>query len=353
MINLRATIKELENLIPTIGETLTPIIQSEAGCGKTSLLKAIEKKLGNKYDYIYVDCPVKDMSDIAMTIPNHQTKTLDTYTGSLFKLDSDRPKVILLDEFMKSPKLCQIIYTRMMLERCVGDIPLPKGSIVFGTSNNQADGLGDTMLAHAGNRVCLVEMEKPQVDDWLVWATENGVSPLIRAFVHTFPRVLASYRDSGQEDNPYIFNPKKPQLSFVSPRSLAKCSVIVDNKDKLGDNLTMCALAGTIGASASADMSAFLRLEKELPTFDEILKEPEITTIPESISAQLMLMFQAVDKIKQQSDLTSFMKYIKRIPSSEIQAIFFTMLMRNSKSVKIARGNKEIADWAVDNFNIM
>ena len=353
MINLRATIKELENLIPTIGETLTPIIQSEAGCGKTSLLKAIEKKLGNKYDYIYVDCPVKDMSDIAMTIPNHQTKTLDTYTGSLFKLDSDRPKVILLDEFMKSPKLCQIIYTRLMLERCVGDIPLPDGSIVFGTSNNQADGLGDTMLAHAGNRVCLVEMEKPQVDDWLVWATENGVSPLIRAFVHTFPRVLASYRDSGQEDNPYIFNPKKPQLSFVSPRSLAKCSVIVDNKDKLGDNLTMCALAGTIGASASADMSAFLRLEKELPTFDEILKEPEITTIPESISAQLMLMFQAVDKIKQQSDLTSFMKYIKRIPSSEIQAIFFTMLMRNSKSVKIARGNKEIADWAVDNFNIM
>ena len=44
MINLRATIKELENLIPTIGETLTPIIQSEAGCGKTSLLKGIEKK---------------------------------------------------------------------------------------------------------------------------------------------------------------------------------------------------------------------------------------------------------------------------------------------------------------------
>jgi len=353
MINVRATTKECESLIHTIGEELTPIIQSEPGCGKTSILESIEKKYGDKYDYIYVDCPVKDMSDIAMTIPNHDNKTLDTYTGSLFKLDSDRPKVILLDEFMKSPKLCQIIYTRMMLERCVGDIPLPKGSIVFGTSNNQADGLGDTMLAHAGNRVCLVEMEKPQVDDWLVWATENGISPLIRAFVHTFPRVLASYRDSGQEDNPYIFNPKKPQLSFVSPRSLAKCSVIVDNKDKLGDNLTMCALAGTIGASASADMSAFLRLEKELPTFDEILKEPEITTIPESISAQLMLMFQAVDKIKQQSDLTSFMKYIKRIPSSEIQAIFFTMLMRNSKSVKIARGNKEIADWAVDNFNIM
>ena len=77
-MKLRCTINELETLIPTIGQELTPIIQSEAGCGKTSLLKTIEKKLGDKYDYIYVDCPVKDMSDIAMTIPNHETKTLES-----------------------------------------------------------------------------------------------------------------------------------------------------------------------------------------------------------------------------------------------------------------------------------
>ena len=352
-MKLRCTINELETLIPTIGQELTPIIQSEAGCGKTSLLKTIEKKLGDKYDYIYVDCPVKDMSDIAMTIPNHETKTLESYVGSLFKLDNDKPKVILLDEFMKSPKLLQVIFTRLMLERTVGDTPLPEGSIVFGTSNNQADGLGDTMMAHAGNRVCIVEMQKPEVEDWLVWATENGVSPLIRAFVHTFPRCLASYRDEGQEDNPYIFNPKKPVLSFVSPRSLEKASVIVSNRDKLGDNATMVALAGTIGQSASADMSAFLRLEKELPTFDDILKEPESTEVPENISAQLMLMFQAVDKIKQQSDLTAFMKFVNRMASNEIQAIFFTMMMKNSRTVKIARGNKEISDWAVDNFDIM
>ena len=352
-MRLRCTINELETLISTIGHELTPIIQSEAGCGKTSLLKGIEKKYGDKYDYIYVDCPVKDMSDICMTIPNHDTKTLDNYVGSLFKLYSDKPKVILLDEFMKSPKLLQVIFTRLMLERTVGDIPLPEGSIVFGTSNNQADGLGDTMMAHAGNRVCIVEMEKPQVEDWLVWATENGVSPLIRAFGQTFPRFLASYREGGQRDNPYIFNPKKPVLSFVSPRSLEKASVIVSNRDKLGDNATMVALAGTIGQSASADMSAFLRLEKELPTFDDILKEPESTQVPESISAQLMLMFQAVDKIKQQSDLTAFMKFVNRMASNEIQAIFFTMMMKNSRTVKIARGNKEIANWAVDNFNIM
>ena len=346
---MRVTIKELQNVIPTIGTTITPIIQSEPGCGKTSLLKMLEKDLGDKYDYIYVDCPVKDMSDIAMTIPNHDTKSLENYVGTLFKLDSDKPKVILLDEFMKAPKLLQVIFTRLMLERTIGDTPLPDKSIVFGTSNNQSDGVGDTMLAHAGNRVCIMQMEKPNVEDWLTWATENGVSSLVRAFVHTFPRCLASYLDEGQEDNPYIFNPKKQQLSFVTPRSLDKCSVIVDNKEKLGDNATMCALSGTIGKSASADMSAFLRLEKDLPVFTDIIANPMSAKIPEQISAQLMLMFQAVDKIDSSPTLTSFMKYLKRMESNEMQAVFFTMIVRNSKTVKIARNNAEIAEWAKNN----
>jgi hypothetical protein len=346
------TIEELRKVIPTIGTELTPIIQSEPGCGKTSLLKLIEEDLGDKYDYIYVDCPVKDMSDIAMTIPNHTTKTLESYVGSLFKMESPKPKVILLDEFMKSPKLLQVIFTRLMLERHVGDTPLPEGSIVFGTSNNQSDGVGDTMLAHAGNRVCIMQMEKPNADAWIPWAGNNGVSALIRAWVHMFPRSLNSYLDDGQEDNPYIFQPKKPQLSFVTPRSLAKASVIVENRDILGENATLSALAGTIGVSASGDMSAFLSLEKQLPKFEDILKNPERINIPEEISAQLMLMFQATDRLKTQDELTKFMSFTNRIPSSEMQAVFFTMMVRSKNSRGLARNNMQIAKWATDNHEL-
>lgn len=352
MHNQRVTINELVRLIPTIGEKLTPIIQSEPGCGKTSLLSMLEDNMGDKYDYIYVDCPVKDMQDIAMTIPNHDTRTLETYVGSLFKLDSPKPKVILLDEFMKAPKLLQVIFTRLMLERFVGDTPLPQGSIVFGTSNNQSDGVGDTMLAHASNRVCLLQMQKPKVEDWLVWASENAISPLIRAWVHMFPRALNSYLDDNQKDNPYIFQPSKPQLSFVTPRSLAKASVIVENRDILGETPTMSALSGTIGYSASADMSAFLSLEKSLPDINEILDRPDTIKVPDEISAQLMVMFQALDKLKTQDQLTNFMKFIKRIKSSEIQAIFFTMLVRNKETRTLARGNAEIAKWATENYEL-
>lgn len=346
------SINELRKVIPAIGKELTPVIQSEPGCGKTSLLKMLEEDLGDAYDYIYVDCPVKDMSDIAMTIPNHNTKTLESYVGSLFKMNSNKPKVILLDEFMKSPKLLQVIFTRLMLERSVGDTPLPDGSIVFATSNNASDGVGDSMLAHAGNRVCIMRMAKPTVDEWLLWASDNKVNPLIRAWVNMFPRCLNSYTDGNQDDNPYIFNPSKSMLSFVSPRSLAKASVIVDNRDAIGDNATMVALAGTVGASAAGDMSAFLALERELPKFEDILDDPSAIKIPKDIAALLMLMFQAVDKLDTQDNLNKFMKFVGRIDSREVQAVFFTMMMRSKNGSRLARTNMEIAKWATENHTL-
>jgi hypothetical protein len=312
----------------------------------------LEEDLGDAYDYIYVDCPVKDMSDIAMTIPNHNTKTLESYVGSLFKMNSNKPKVILLDEFMKSPKLLQVIFTRLMLERSVGDTPLPDGSIVFATSNNASDGVGDSMLAHAGNRVCIMRMAKPTVDEWLLWASDNKVNPLIRAWVNMFPRCLNSYTDGNQDDNPYIFNPSKSMLSFVSPRSLAKASVIVDNRDAIGDNATMVALAGTVGASAAGDMSAFLALERELPKFEDILDDPSSIKLPKDIAALLMLMFQAVDRLDTQDNLNKFMKFVGRIDSREVQAVFFTMMMRSKNGSRLARTNMEIAKWATENHTL-
>lgn len=353
-LNFRNTmsIKELRNDIPLNGSSLTYIVQSEPGCGKTSLLTMMELDHGDKYDYIYVDCPVKDMQDIGMTIPNHGSKSLEYYVSSLFKLDSPKPKIILLDEFMKSPKLLQVIFTRLMLERMVGDVPLPDGSIVFGTSNNASDGVGDSMLAHAGNRVCIVSMAKPTPNEWLEWASDNGVSRIVRAFVAMFPRTLASYTDGNQEDNPYIFQPKKMQLSFCSPRSLAKCDVLVKNRDRMTENSLMCALAGTIGQSAAGDMSAFLSLERTLVDVKDIIKDPDGINVPEEISAQLMIMFQAVDVLETQDELSKFMKFVNKIPSSEVQAVFFTMMMRNTKSIKLARNNMQISEWAKNNHEL-
>lgn len=363
--HLTMSIDELRVFIPAVAEELTVIVQSEPGCGKTSLLSMMAadngdqwRKVGDdfptdKYDYIYVDCPCKDMQDVGMTIPNHSIKELEYYVASLFKLRNGKPKAILLDEFMKSPKLLQIVFTRLMLERCAGDVPVPDGSVIFGTSNNASDGVGDTMLAHAGNRVCLVEMKKPNASSWLRWASDAGISRIIRAWVAMYPRALASYRDGGQEDNPYIFNPAKPQLSFCSPRSLAKADVIIRKSAIIGENATHAGIAGTIGRSAADDMMTFIAIEKSVTSLESVLKNPKTVPVPNQIAAQMILMFNAIDGIETQDELSSFMEFLERIESSEVQTIFFTMCCTYPRMLRIAKNNEKVKNWAKDNYFLL
>lgn len=368
------TIDQLATMIPSMSATVegkddhvTPVIMSEPGVGKTSILKLIAERNGDKwrhagdefaddkFDYIYVDCPSKDYMDIAGTIPNHESKSLEQYIGSLFKMDSDKPKVIMLDEVFKVPKLMGVLFTRLQLERTVGDKPLPTGSVVFATSNNTSDGVGDIMQAHQGNRVCIMRMAKPDAKRWNTWAGENGISSVIRAFVAMNPRVMASYLDGGQETNEFIFNPKNPTqtVSFISPRSLAKCDRIVRNRDVWGKDATDVALAGTIGLSGAKQLSVFIDMQKQIVPISQVIADPEGVTVPEDVSALCMMMFNAIDEIVTQDDLSSFMKFINRVKHNELQSIFFTMLLSTKRTTKLAANNDTVKEWAKDNYKYL
>jgi hypothetical protein len=70
------------------------------------------------------------------------------------------------------------------------------------------------------------------------------------------------------------------------------------------------------------------------------------------MSALLMLMFQAIDVVDTQDELAKFMLFVKRVASEEVQAIFFTMVMRAKRTVKLARNNEEVKQWAVNNHEL-
>lgn len=347
---LSVSLNEAKNGIKAVGAHITPIIIGQPGIGKSSILKMLEAEMGSDYDYIYVDCPVKDMMDIAASIPNHTTKSLEYYVSTLFKLNNGKKKVIMLDEFMKAPKLLQIIFTRLILERTVGDVALPEGSIVFGTSNNVTDGVGDAMLGHSSNRVCKIHVRNPNAEEFNTWAGNNGIVRPIRAWAAMNPKAFHSYLDEGQEDNPYIFKPSSTQ-QCVTPRSLAKSSPIVSAKDELGEHLMMAMLAGTIGEAAAKAMAAFIALESKLISFKEIIKSPDTVKVPSEVSAQVMMMFEAVDSVASQDELSKYMEFVNRIPSSEVQSIFFTMIMRGKP--RLARYNEQINKWAQENYVLM
>ena len=113
----------------------------------------------------------------------------------------------------------------------------------------------------------------------------------------------------------------------------------------------MAMLAGTIGEAAAKSMAAFIALENKLISFKDVIKAPMTVAVPDDVSAQVMMMFEAVDSVETQDDLSKYMQFINRIKSSEVQSIFFTMMMRGKP--RLARYNQEIMKWAAENHMLM
>jgi hypothetical protein len=74
--------------------------------------------------------------------------------------------------------------------------------------------------------------------------------------------------------------------------------------------------------------------------------------VPTDIAPLLLMIFQALDKVETQEQLNKYQKFINRIPNEEIQAVWFVMLFRGSKT-RLARVNPEINKWALENHNLI
>jgi hypothetical protein len=274
------------------------------------------------------------------------------------RLREGKPVIIMLDEYLKVNKLMKTLFTRLILEREIGDVKLPEGSIVFATSNNSSDGVSDSALAHEGNRVMFVDMLKPDSQIWSGWASNNGVSKITRTLVTAKPMLLHSYKTLSPEklnENPYIFNPTKPEQSvtFVSPRSLHKADYVIQKRDLLGADLTKAALTGLVGEPAAELFAAFIMMEKDLIPFADVIADPDNVAIPTSIGALIMMIHDGVDSIQTQDELCKFLLFINRIPNQEYRDVFMYNITTTERTAGMAMQNKMINDWYVQNYKIV
>ena len=339
------SLKQAEDLIATIGRDVTVHMRGQPGIGKSSILKTLATRFPN-HTPVYIDCADLDLGDLAMPAMNHEKRTTTFYPNERFAIHDNKPVIIMLDEITKASEPVKNMLLPVMLERRLGAVKFHPDSIVYSTGNLTTDGVGDTMKAHAKNRLTSVTIRNPHDDEWINWGVDNGIAPEILAWIKQFPHALASYTDDSQKENMYIYNPRKQQDAFVSPRSLEKASYIVKNRQVLGEDTTMVALTGTIGESASRDMSAFFSLADGLPTKESIYQKPMEAMLPNDPAARVILVMRELMSITEQH-FEAWLTYLQRLPM-EIQALFAVNIMASSRK-QVASQNKAFIDWAVKN----
>jgi alkaline phosphatase D len=333
------TLAEATNLIAAVGAQHTVLVQGEMGCGKSSMLTELKRRYPDHHP-AYFDLTTKDVGDFM--IPAVTDGVAEFLPNAEFGIHTDKPVLLMLDELGKASKSVMNACLRVMLERTVGTQKLPEGSIVFATTNLAQEGLGDSMPPHARNRIVTVQISKPTADEWIAWAMGNDVEPVVLATVNEFPQMLSSYTEYDTPNaNHYINDPRAQRAAFVTPRSLYAASNIIKQTRHLPETVLFAALCGTIGAPAASDMLAVLRLDAELPSWKEIIADPNMAKAPTNGAALAMLIYRAIVRVDADS-FDNWLIYLGRL-SREAQALFARQIMTpSSGKLKLAATNRSM-----------
>ena len=330
------------NLIAAVGDKRTVIVEGENGIGKTALFHALKRmpKFANHIAVDPIDCT--QLSDGSVWMPD-----LDRENGISRELPNERfgvsktnqlgvngakPILCFLDEIAKAPQFIKNVLAPIVYERRVGNYHTPEGSVVFCATNLSLEGLGDSIQAHLRNRLIFVKMRKPTADEWVKWATDTAINPMVIAFVNNEPKVMDSFLDYAKhgkfegkdqsKDNGYIFNPKAVQLAYASPRSLAAASDILDSGlGVLDDDTLEAALVGTVGATTAQAMASFIRFGKDICEYARVIKDPDNAPLSSNPTAQLIQVFQFVSRAADRKEAEAIVKYVWRM-RAEMQSIF-------------------------------
>jgi hypothetical protein len=349
--NQFVSIEEAATLIAT-NPRARFMLRGEKGIGKSSIMALLAKKLPN-YEMVYRDVGTMAEGEAGIPMPNHDTKTSSLYPNTGFRLHLGKPVCIMLDEFTKGTRYVQNML-HPLLERTnprFGDDPLPEGSIVLMSGNLGEEGLGDVLLGHTADRVVEIFVRKPNADQWLAWAGSNDRSPVLMAWVHETPHVLASYMDAGQEANVYIYNPRKVQSAIVTPRSLDIASDIIETRHLITPQALKAALIGKVGQAAAADLLSYIDYQDQLAPWADITTNPKSTPIPTSAGACSVLVFGAIEKITAET-MTPFMTYLERLAPAW-QAAFAINVAKNPAKQRIAFSSGAFASWLERNEDLL
>ena len=351
---------QVVSLIAAVGDKRTVIVEGENGIGKTALFHAL-RKLPKFADHIAVqpiDCT--QLSDGSVWMPdldreNGVSRELpnERFGVSAFNqlgVNNSKPILVGLDEIAKAPQFIKNVLAPIIYERRVGNLSMPEGSVVVCFTNLSIEGLGDSIQAHLRNRLVFVKMRKPSCDEWVKWATDNGVNPMIIAFVSNEPRVMQSFLDyekggmfEGKDlskDNGFIFNPKSMQLAYATPRSLVAASDILDaGLGVLDDDTLEAALVGTVGATTAEALASFIRFGREICEYSRVIKSPDTAPLSDNPTAQLIQVFQFVTRVADRTEAEAIVKYVWRM-RAEMQSIFCNTVATSQRVALFATINE-------------
>lgn len=328
-----------DNLVCDADDTSSTMLHGSSGIGKSAVPKAAiaraTEKLGGKYWLGVTMLSQMDQVDLrGLPVVDHDNGVTKWLTPNFFPVAENAKGILFLDEFNSAPQSVMAAAYQLLLDRRLGDYVVPAGVRVVAAGNMDSDkAIVSRTSTAARNRLQHFQVVV-DLDEWVVWALQNGVPPEVVSFLRLRNSLL------------HQFDPSKDLTAFPTPRTwemVAKFMRRNSHRDLEG-----AGIAGCVGDGAAAEFAGFLRIARNLPSIDTILLDPKRAPVPEKADAQYAiagaLAFRAT-----KDNLDRVVTYLARMPA-EFSALTMRDALTRDSSLQRSRA---FIEWATRNKSFL
>lgn len=318
------------------------------GIGKTSIVfqagdtldyDVYELRLGehDPVDLRGMPVPVLVMKDGTEIYLNQQSKDgVDTKEVDMgvtkwfipgFLAFGDKPAILFLDEMNQADRAVQKVAQRLVLQHKIGDYTLPPNVVVIAAGNREVDkSFVQKMAAPTLNRFLHYEVGV-DVDGWLDWAENNGIHPMVTAFIKFKPDYL------------FVFDPRSNEKSFPTPRTWEFVSDVLNHGMWVGLYHTIQA---AVGKGAAIAFKAFMDVHADIPDINSIFVSPDTAQLPSNPSVRFSLCILLANRATH-SNLAQIRTYVERMGRE-----YCAYTIRYTTSInEVLSETPEFVTWAV------
>lgn len=313
------------------------LITGPPGIGKTDIVKQIAAKLNHELVLMlpslseptdYKGFPVYNETDGAKFVPFDNLKAL---------IDVSTPTIAFMDDLGQANTSTQAACMNLFRERRVGEYKI-SDNVTFIIATNGAHHYAGSLgiLEPIKSRMLTIIELTVDVENWVLWALQNGIRPEVIAFMRLRGNVLLSN-----------FEPTSALTNSPSPRAQESVSAIIDLEYPTEIEFEM--IKGAAGEKYAIELRGFLALYRNLPAPEEILHDPENVDIPDNP----MVIFAycgALASIAQPDKMEAIVTFAKRLPIEfQVKLLQYDCKNTNPENHEVAA----YTDWAIENQNMM
>jgi hypothetical protein len=288
---------ELEEfLIEMIKQDIAAMVWGAPGLGKTELFRQIAKKLGIGFKVI-VPSLLQQVDLMGVPVPdleNNETRWLRP--GIFPRADRDGIRgIMLIDEINTAAQSLQACCFQLIQERRVGDHHLLEGWIPMAAGNRMIDRAAAQRMPTALRMRFAHFNVEPSLRAWKKWASAAKIDPYLIAFLSFRSELLHRMPEGDENCSP-------------SPRMWEKAARFLKHPPRVRQML----IASCVGSATAAELEGFLEVQHELPTLEEVERDPGTAKVPDSPPGKYAVSAMLCRAVERKT-FAAILQYAKRL----------------------------------------